>query len=98
MSDLESYKRLAAKYLREKEHFEELHRTARIEADGYWTCLEQKQVEIDKLIKQRTELYEACKAEEEARSFVGGVSVQRQLYNKAAALREAALAKAEEKQ
>lgn len=43
-------------------------------------------------------LYEACKAEEKARSYVGASNIQRQLYNKAADLRKAALATAEEKQ
>jgi hypothetical protein len=55
-TDLEIYKDLAAKYLRAKEHFEELHRIARTEADGYWTCLQQKQEEIDKIIQQRDAL------------------------------------------
>ena len=58
--DRDSYKGLAAKYLKERDYFEELHRTARIEADGYWGCLQNKQEEIEGLIKQRDGLVEAC--------------------------------------
>lgn len=59
-SDRDSYKRLAAKYLRERDDFEELYRTVKIEAEGYWGCLQDKHKEIEGLIKQRDALLEVC--------------------------------------
>ena len=52
-TDLEIYKELAAKYLKDLRYFQELHRTARIEADGYWDILQHAQDDIDRIIGQR---------------------------------------------
>jgi len=60
MSGTDGYKKIAAKYLNEKEYFEEVHRIARTEADGYWKCLEDRTKERDELIKQRNDLLAAC--------------------------------------
>ena len=47
-TDLDIYKELAAKYLKERNYFEELNRTARLEADGYFNIIEQAQKDSEK--------------------------------------------------
>lgn len=49
-------------------------------------------------VRSQPALLEACKAEERARAYLGSTDVERRLFNKAASLREAAIAKAEPKQ
>ena len=64
-----------------------------------WPVITREEREANaRLIAAAPELYEACKAEDNARSYIGSSDVERQLYNKAAGLCKAALAKAEEKQ
>ncbi len=58
---MDEYRELAAKYLKERDYYKELHRTARIEADGYRQCLENKDTDLTQTKQLVPLLLEALK-------------------------------------
>jgi len=55
-SDLDCYKRLAAKYLKERDYFKGLYEATKTEAEGLWQCLEEERKKIKDLRQQRDNL------------------------------------------